>query len=126
MAFAEIGSAINGGVRTRKRGTLFVILCSSSSYGRVICTYEKDNLRFFTYAKGFCAMEEEIQERTASERSFKRKKIDYCLKPPELEAQRCGSSAALSSPCVSILMLGLLMRKWISRRLFKDGLGKAR
>jgi hypothetical protein len=54
--------------------------CSSSSYGRVIYTYEKDNLRFFTRTpRGSALWKKKYKERTASERSFKRKKIDYCL-----------------------------------------------
>ncbi len=38
----------------------------------------------------------------AVERSFLRKKVNYCLEAMGPGAQGCGSSAALSSPCASV------------------------
>ena len=74
--------------------------CSPSSYGRVVYTYEKDNLRFFTRTpRGSALWKEKFKARTASERSFKRKKIDYCL-----EATRARSTRMWFFRCIVLAM----------------------
>ena len=75
-------------------------LCSPSSYGRVIYTYEKDNLRFFTRTpRGSKAWTKKYKGRTAVERSFKRKKVDYSL-----EAARARSTKMWFFCCITLAM----------------------
>lgn len=101
--------------------------CSPSSYGRVIYTYEKDNLRLFTRTpRGSKAWRKSIRGVRRWSGRLSVRKLTIVWRLPGPGAQRCGSFAALPWPCASMLMLGLLMRKWILGRLFKDGLGKAR
>jgi hypothetical protein len=51
---------------------------SASAYGRVVYTYPKENLRLFTKTpRGSQPWLDIYDKRTASERSFKRKKRDY-------------------------------------------------
>lgn len=74
--------------------------CSSSPYGRVLYTYEQDNLRLFTRTpRGTAEWKEKYKARTASERSFKRKKIDYCL-----EAARVRSTKHWFFRCILLAM----------------------
>ncbi|UCE06485.1 MAG: hypothetical protein JSW07_00130 [bacterium] len=54
--------------------------CSPSNYGRTFYTYQKDNLRLFTKTpRNSAQWKNTFKRRTASERSNKRKKIDYHL-----------------------------------------------
>ena len=74
--------------------------CSHSSYGRVIYTYEKDNLRLFTRTpRGSKAWRKKYKKRTAVERSFKRKKVDY-----HLEAAKARSTSMWFFRCIVLAM----------------------
>lgn len=54
--------------------------CSPSTYGRVVYTYEKDNLRLFTrIPRGSVLWRVRYKRRTAAERFNKRLKIDYSV-----------------------------------------------
>ena len=74
--------------------------CSPSSYGRVIFSYEKDILRVFTRTpRGSKAWRKKYKGRTAVERSFKRKKVDYSL-----EAARARSTKMWFFCCITLAM----------------------
>ena len=66
----------------------------------MIYTYEKDNLRLFTRTpRGSKAWRKKYKGRTAVERSFKRKKVDYSL-----EAARARSTKMWFFCCITLAM----------------------
>ncbi|NLY36006.1 MAG: hypothetical protein GX046_02090 [Tissierellia bacterium] len=63
--------------------------CSSSSYGRVFYTKPDTDLRLFTKTvRGSKAWKEVYKRRTTTERSIKRKKIDYRMEHTRVRSKR--------------------------------------
>jgi hypothetical protein len=68
------------GQRAYPQGCAHEHHCSQSAYGRVVYTYPKDNYRIFTpIPRGSPLWDTHYHHHSASERSHKRKKLDYNL-----------------------------------------------
>ena len=64
-------------------------LCSPSSYGRVIHTKPKDDLRLFTKTpRGSKAWKIKFAKRTSVERTLKRILVDYTIERARLRAEK--------------------------------------
>ncbi|KYH32217.1 transposase [Neomoorella mulderi] len=71
--------------------------CSSSPYGRTVYTKPHDDLRLFTQTpRNSLTWKKVYANRSASERSFKRAKVDYELERCRVRRRRPGSGAATS------------------------------
>ena len=69
--------------------------CSSSSYGRVFYTKPDTDLRLFTKTvRGSKAWKEVYKRRTTTERSIKRKKIDYRMEHTRVRSKKSATLAA--------------------------------
>ena len=78
--------------------------CTPSNYGRTFYTYQQDNVRLFTKTPRNSQQWKAIyKRRTASERSNKRKKIDYQLEHDRVRSDYQGMIRyALAAMCQHI------------------------
>jgi hypothetical protein len=83
---------------------------SNSPYGRVVYTREQDNPRLFTRTpRGASEWKVKFKGRISSERSIKRKKVDYQLENTRMRGCNRWFLGRFSGPCVNMLMLGWLI-----------------